>query len=104
VREFSAVTRTPLSMFSPEGADQSAAGAENLSDGLVFKGEDRTARLTPPVARVFQLALAYAGEEDEGAWPSGGDVGAGAADDVDGAGAGGVGGEGVGRAVGVGDG
>lgn len=62
VREFSAVTRTPLSMFSPQGADTSAAGAENLSDGLVFKGEDRTARLTPPVARVFQLALAYAGE------------------------------------------
>jgi hypothetical protein len=64
VREFSAVTRTPLSMFSPEGAEQSAAGAENLSDGLVFKGEDRTARLTPPVARTFQLALAYAGEVD----------------------------------------
>jgi hypothetical protein len=62
VREFSAVTRTPLSMFSPQGADTSAAGAENLSDGLVFKGEDRTARLTPSVARTMQLALAYAGE------------------------------------------
>jgi hypothetical protein len=71
VREFSAVTRTPLSMFSPEGADQSAAGAENLSDGLVFKGEDRTARLTPPVARVFQLALAYAGEVDRARGPLG---------------------------------
>lgn len=64
VREFSAVTRTPLSMFAPEGENQSAAGAESADDGLVFKAEDRTKRMTPPVLRTCRFALAYAGQAD----------------------------------------
>ena len=64
VREFSAVTRTPLSMFAPEGENQSAAGADNANDGLVFKAKDRITRMTPAALRTYRFALAFAGQPE----------------------------------------
>jgi len=64
VKEFASGTRTPLFMFTPDAAAGSAEGASLMREGLVFKAEDRTARMTPPVLRVARLMLAYAGEAD----------------------------------------
>lgn len=41
----SAVTFTPLSMFTPEGANQSAQGASLVREGMTFKVEDKHERI-----------------------------------------------------------
>jgi len=64
VKEFAAVTRTPLFMFTPDAAAGSAEGASLMREGLVFKAEDRADRMTPAALRVARLALAYAGQAD----------------------------------------
>lgn len=43
VRQLSAVTKTPLPMLMPDGANQSAEGAMNTEKGFIFKCEDRLA-------------------------------------------------------------
>lgn len=63
VKEFSAVSRTPLTMFTPDAANGSAEGASLMREGLVFKGEDRTTRLAPAALQTVRLALAYSGQE-----------------------------------------
>lgn len=64
VKEFAAVTRTPLFMFTPDAAAGSAEGASLMREGHVFKAEDRMGRMTPSALRVARLMLAYAGEAD----------------------------------------
>lgn len=67
VKEFAAVTRTPLYMFSPDAAAGSAEGASLSREGLVFKSEDRMQRMDPAIIRVYRLAFAYANEADRAA-------------------------------------
>lgn len=47
LRDLCAVTRTPMSVLSPDSANQSAEGAALAREGLVFKATDRIARATP---------------------------------------------------------
>lgn len=63
VKEFSAVSQTPLTMFTPDAANGSAEGASLMREGIVFKGGERCTRLTPAALRTVRLALAYSGEE-----------------------------------------
>ena len=59
VKEFSAVTRTPLIMFTPDSANQTATGSELTEKGLTSKARDRVLRLTPAVAKIGRMSLAY---------------------------------------------
>lgn len=58
-QQLSAVTFTPLAMFSPEGQNQSAAGAGFAREGRTFKIEDRQGRLgithAEAIALLFRL-------------------------------------------------
>lgn len=45
IERLSAVTFTPMSMFTPEAANQSAAGASLVKEGLTSKVEDKHSRL-----------------------------------------------------------
>ncbi|MCG7610352.1 phage portal protein [Mycobacterium sp. CnD-18-1] len=63
VRDLAAVTRTPLSAFVPDGANQTAEGAAFAREGLVFKTGDRAARADSSLAAAMGGALAMdAGE------------------------------------------
>ena len=64
VREFGAVSRTPLSMLAPEASGGSAEGASLHREGLTFKANDRTKRLGPRWAEVYRTQLLFAGELD----------------------------------------
>lgn len=57
IRDLSAVSRTPLPMVAPEGANQSAAGAEFSKEGLVMKAKDRIARIMPSLSEVMTIAM-----------------------------------------------
>jgi len=57
IRDFSAVTRTPMSMLVPDGQNQSAAGAEFSKEGLIMKAGDRINRVKPPLSSVMVNAL-----------------------------------------------
>lgn len=61
IRELSAVTRTPMSVLSPDSANQSAEGASLMREGLVYKVEDRMRRMAP-----FWEALVSMGLEIDG--------------------------------------
>jgi hypothetical protein len=67
VGHLAAVTRTPMYMLMPEGANQSAEGASTAKEGLVFKVQDRILRLTPSHARTMSNMLQRAGETNRAA-------------------------------------
>lgn len=58
----SAVSRTPLPMLTPDGAAQSAEGATSQREGLVFKTEDRIARVDPRWSEVLSLVFRFGGD------------------------------------------
>jgi hypothetical protein len=58
VKEFAAVTFTPLSMITPDAAAQSAEGASLQREGLVFQVEDCRERAGASWARTKSLAFA----------------------------------------------
>jgi hypothetical protein len=62
LRDLSAVTRTPMSVLSPDSANQSAEGAALMREGLVFKVEDRQRRMAPCWDALVSIGLALAGE------------------------------------------
>jgi len=64
VRHFAALTRTPMSYFNPDAANGSAEGASLMREGLVFKAEDRQARLGIGHTRTMGLALRMAGKPE----------------------------------------
>lgn len=65
IRDFGAVTRTPLSMLLPDGANQTAEGASFAKEGLIFKSQDRRNRADDALTRVLGGALAIErGERD----------------------------------------
>lgn len=61
LRDLSAVTRTPMSVLSPDSANQSAEGAALMREGLVYKVEDRIKRVTPAWNRLVGLGLVLDG-------------------------------------------
>lgn len=64
VREFSAVSGTPLSMTSSDSINQSGQGAKNTRSALTDKARDRMTRATPAIRRIARLALAAADKGD----------------------------------------
>lgn len=64
VKEFAAVTCTPLHLITPDAAQGSAEGAALMREGLVFKVKDRRARLNPGLGEAFKIAFAFAGEPE----------------------------------------
>ncbi|MGW2666229.1 phage portal protein [Nocardia tengchongensis] len=66
VKEFAAVTSTPLHLITPDAANQSAEGASLMREGLVFKVKDRRARVTPRLIEAWKIAFAFAGEAQRG--------------------------------------
>lgn len=63
VEHLAAVTRTPMHMLAPGGENQSAEGAALSREGLVFKAEDRIARVEDGWAQVMSLAFRWLGDE-----------------------------------------
>ncbi|WP_313277735.1 phage portal protein [Timonella senegalensis] len=55
-RDFAAVMRLPISVFTPEGANQSATGADVTKEGLVSTAEEEIADITSGV----EVAIVYA--------------------------------------------
>lgn len=62
VLALAAVTRTPLAMLTPDAATQSAEGASFQREGLVFKTEDRIARISPRWSEVVALIFKFLGD------------------------------------------
>lgn len=59
-----AATRTPFSMGSSDAVNQSAEGAQQSQNGLVFKVKDRENICAPRLARVASFLLRLAGQAD----------------------------------------
>lgn len=66
VKEFAAVTSTPLHLITPDAANGSAQGAGLLREALTAKVRDRRARFTPPLKLLWRMVFAMAGAEDRG--------------------------------------
>lgn len=64
IQDFAALTRTPMHYLSPDGANQSAEGAALAREGLVFKAEDRMARVTPSWSKVMSLLFKWMGDDE----------------------------------------
>lgn len=63
IEHVSAVMFTPMSMFTPEGANQSATGASLVKEGMTFKVEDKQDRIGASDAQVAALVFKIAGGE-----------------------------------------
>ena len=61
LEQLSAVTFTPLSVFTPEGANQSAQGASLVREGMTFKVEDKQDRIGEAHEHVASLIFRMAG-------------------------------------------
>jgi hypothetical protein len=66
VKEFAAVTFTPLHLITPDAANGSAQGAGLLREALTAKVRDRRARFTPPLKLLWRIVFAMANAEDRG--------------------------------------
>lgn len=66
ILHLSAVTFTPMSMFTPDAATQTAEGAQLSREGLVFKVEDFQRRSEFPLARTIARSFRYMGDESRG--------------------------------------
>lgn len=64
VRDLSAVTRTPMYLFTPDAASGSAEGASLLREGLNFKALDRIAQASESLEEVLSLAFLFAGDDE----------------------------------------
>lgn len=62
IRDLGAVTRTPMSMLLPDGANQTAEGAAFAREGLVFKAKDRIKRASFGWNTVMSLAFRFKGD------------------------------------------
>lgn len=63
LERIAAVMFTPMSMFTPEAANQSATGASLVKEGMTFKVEDKQARFGEEHARTVALLGRIAGVE-----------------------------------------
>ena len=68
LEQVSAVTFTPLSAFTPEGANQSANGASLVREGMTFKVEDKQDRIGAAHEQtadlIFRMAALDVGERE----------------------------------------
>lgn len=62
IKDFAAVTRTPLPALVPDAANQSAANTELVRSGLIFKAVDRMASLSESWEEVLRLRYAWEGD------------------------------------------
>ena len=60
-RDFAAVSGTPISVFIPDGANQSAEGAHNAKDQQISQAQDAIDRFKPAAAGIMVRALAAEG-------------------------------------------
>jgi hypothetical protein len=63
VKHLAAVTRTPMHMLDPSTENQTAEGAALTREGLVFRVQDRIARVEPGWSRVMSLMFRWLGDE-----------------------------------------
>lgn len=63
-KKLSSVTSTPFSLFSPDGMNQSAEGAQLTREGLVFKVEDRDKIAARSWARVQSFMFLFAPDSE----------------------------------------
>jgi hypothetical protein len=63
VLHLSAVTRTPMSMFTPDAATQTAEGAQLMREGLVFNVEHWNRSAGRSLARILALGFAFMGDD-----------------------------------------
>jgi len=61
--KLSAVTRTPMSMFTPDAASQSAEGAALMREGLIFKVEEFLRAAGRALAAIVAVGFEYMGDE-----------------------------------------
>ena len=61
IRQLSAVTRTPFSTLIPDSANQSAEGAKEAKEGLIFKSAERLTVAADAAERAIVRALAVEG-------------------------------------------
>ncbi len=66
VKEFAAVTSTPLHLITPDAANGSAEGAGLMRESATSKIRDRRARDTPQMRLLWRMLFAFAGEADRG--------------------------------------
>ncbi|WP_458317120.1 phage portal protein [Mycolicibacterium brisbanense] len=66
VKEFAAVTSTPLHLITPDAANGSAEGAGLMRESLTSKVRDRRARWSPSLKLLWRIAFAMAGAQDRG--------------------------------------
>lgn len=66
VKEFAAVTSTPLHLITPDAANGSAEGAGLMRESLTSKVRDRRTRWTPSVKLLWRILFATAGAADRG--------------------------------------
>lgn len=64
VKEFAAVTSTPLHLITPDAANGSAEGAGLMRESATSKIRDRRARVTPPLKLLWRIAFAFAGSAE----------------------------------------
>ncbi|MGW4719783.1 phage portal protein [Nocardia sp. NPDC004260] len=67
VKEFMAVTSTPMYLASSDSVNQSAEGASLVREGINHKVKDRRARVAPKIKLLFRMAFAFAGQAERGA-------------------------------------
>lgn len=67
VKEFAAVTSTPMYLVSSDSVNQSAEGASLVREGINHKVKDRRARVAPKIKLLFKMAFAFAGDAQRGA-------------------------------------
>ncbi len=66
VKEFAAVTHTPLYLITPDDANGSAQGAGLLREALTSKVRDRRARVTPGLKLLWRIVFAMDGDAQRG--------------------------------------
>lgn len=64
LRDFAAVTQSPIDVFIPDGQNQSATGAANVHKGEIQKAKDRIARVSAPMEGALLAALRILGLDD----------------------------------------
>jgi hypothetical protein len=63
VQHLAAVTRTPLSVVSPDAVNQSAEGSALIKEGQIFKTEDKQKRAAASLVLVFMIAFLALGDK-----------------------------------------
>lgn len=66
VKEFAAVTSTPLHLITPDAANGSAEGAGLMRESATAKVRDRRARFSPSLKLLWRMAFAMVGAADRG--------------------------------------